>query len=286
MESQTGGTEVETDSNMYLYCFFRGTASFAPQKGIDRVSDTLVLSYKELCAMVSPVPAGEYNEESLNQRLQDLEWLTPKVKRHQEIIRHVMEFCPVAPIRFGTIYTSDKRVMKIMRSGYDELCSHLDFISGKEEWGVKVYAEEGAGRKTIETSSQAVIRLNEGIASAKSAGQTYLLKKKRENLIRQQAADLLNSVSDKIYQQMLSWCIDGRRNKVLGRKATGKKSDMILNAAFLLDKLSVAAFKEKIDALAARYQEDAISFEISGPWPCYNFCPDFEALVGLRTSGL
>ena len=33
-----------------------------------------VLSYGCLCALVSPVPRSEYNEEALKQRLQDLEW--------------------------------------------------------------------------------------------------------------------------------------------------------------------------------------------------------------------
>jgi len=75
---------------------------------------------------------------------------------------------------------------------------------------------------------------------------------------------------------MLSWSIEGQRNKVLGKNSTGKKSNMMLNAAFLLNKLDVRAFKEKVDALAANYKSDRLSFEISGPWPCYNFCPDFD----------
>jgi len=54
---------------------------------------------------------------------------------------------------------------------------------------------------------------------------------------------------------------------------------MILNAVFLLRKLDVEVFIEKVDDLAASYERDDLSFEISGPWPCYNFCPDFEALM-------
>jgi len=173
----------------------------------------------------------------------------------------------------------DERVSEILRKGHDELSSHLDFISDKEEWGVKVYAEEGAGRQSMEFSGELISQLDRKISSAASPGGTYLLKKKRENLIRQQSIQFLNSASDGIYQRMLSRSIEGRKNKVLGKRSTGKEIDMILNAVFLLRKLDVEVFIEKVDDLAASYERDDLSFEISGPWPCYNFCPDFEALM-------
>jgi hypothetical protein len=267
---------------IYLYCFFKGPSSLSPQKGIDAANDTTEISYRNLCALVSPVPADEYNEDALSRRTQDIEWLTPRVKRHEQIVRYAMRFHTIIPIRFGTIYTSHARLLRVLRSGYDGFSSHLDFIKGREEWGVKVYAQQEAGRKTAEASSEVISQLDKRILSAKSSGQAYLLRKKRENLIRQQSIDLLNSLSDEIYHQMLSWSIEGRRNKVLSRRATGKEDDMILNAAFLLDKPGVEAFKENVDALAAAYQRDALYFEISGPWPCYNFCPDFEALSEVR----
>lgn len=273
MESQTS---VGTGNNVYLYCFFRGPSSLSPQEGIDEANPTLILSCNDLCALVSPVPASDYNQEALAQRLQDLEWLTPRVKRHDLIIRYAMAHHPVIPVRFGTIYVNAERVLGILRSRYDELCCHLDFISAKEEWGVKVYAEKGAGRK-IEVSSELIDQLDRKISSTKSPGQAYLLTKKRESLIRQQSAESLRATSDKLYQQMLPWSVDGRRSKALSRNATGKESDMILNAAFLLHKLDVEDFKGKVDALAADYEDYDLSFEISGPWPCYNFCPDLSA---------
>jgi len=273
MESQA---EARVGSSLYLYCFFKGPSSLSPQRGIDDGNATTVLCYEDLCALVSPVPIDEYNEEALEHRLRDLEWLTPRVKRHEEIIRYAQRIHPVIPIRFGTIYASDERVLEVLREGYDQFYSYLDFISGKEEWGVKVYAEEYAGRRTIEASSELIGELDEQISSAGSGGQVYLLKKKRENIIRQQSIDFLNDLSNEIHQQILSWSVEGHKNKVLSKRATGKGCDMILNAAFLLDTKDVGDFKERIDALAAEYSADDLSFEISGPWPCYSFCPEFN----------
>jgi len=260
---------------IYLYCFFKGPSSLSPQKGVDGANDTFVLSHKDLCALVSPVPAHEYSEEPMEQRLQNLEWLTPRAKRHEEIIRYAMKTHPVIPTRFGTIYVSDERVLEVLCNHYGEFCSHLNFISDKEEWGIKVYAEKNAGRRAIESSNKTISQLDKLISSTTSPGQAYLLRKKREDLYRQQSIDFLNNISDTIYQQILSWSIEGRRNKLLSRSSTGKESDMILNAAFLLNKQDVEAFIEKVDALAEQYNDDAF-FAISGPWPCYNFCPNFD----------
>jgi hypothetical protein len=273
MESQT---EARVGSNLYLYCFFKGPFSLSPRKGIGDANATAVLCYGDLCALVSRVPIDEYNEEALEQQMRDLEWLAPRVRRHEEIIRYAMKIHPVIPVRFGTIYASDERVLEILREGHDQFCSHFDFISDKEEWGVKVYAEEYAGRRTIESSSKLIAELDEQISAAESMGQSYLLKKKRGNAIRQQSIDFLNDLSSRLYQQILSWSVEGRRNKVLSKQATGKGGDMILNAAFLLNTKDVEDFKKRIDALAAGYSSDAFSFEISGPWPCYSFCPEFN----------
>lgn len=272
-------TTIETGKNIYLYCFFKGPSFLIPQEGIDGINATMVFFYRDLCALVSPVAIDEYNEQTLNRQIEDLGWIVPKVKRHDDIVRYVMEFHhPVIPVRFGTIYTSNERLLGVMRNGYDELCSCLDFLDGKEEWGVKVYAKEGAGGKVMEDFSKPIRQLDREISSA-TPGQAYLLRKKRAELVRQQSDSVFDNIAREIYQLLLSWSIKGRRNKLLSKRATGKESEMILNAAFLINKLDVAVFKEKIDLLADSYERDAFSFGISGPWPCYNFCPEFKSLT-------
>lgn len=144
-----------------------------PLRGIDGPNATVIVSYKDLCALVSPVSID--SEQTLNERLEDMEWLIPMVKRHEEIVRHVMAAHPVIPIRFGTIYKDTEKVLSVMSDGYDRLCPYLDFIKDKEEWGIKVYAGEGAGMKTIEASSELIGQYEKKIASA-SPGQAIFTK--------------------------------------------------------------------------------------------------------------
>jgi len=272
-------TTIGTDKIIYLYCFFKGPSSLVPQEGIDGTNPTMVIFYKDLCALVSPVPIDEYNEETLNLRIENLEWISSKARRHDDIVRYAMKFHPVVPVRFGTIYASNERLLEVLRNGYDELCSYLDFIDGKEEWGVKIYAKEEAGKKAIEDSDELIRQLDREISNA-TPGQAYLLRKKRADLVRQQSDNVLDKIADDMYQLLLSWSIKGRKNKVLSKRATGKENDMILNAAFLINIQDVADFKEKIGLLSASYEGDVFSFEISGPWPCYNFCPEFKSSIG------
>lgn len=268
MESPTA---VGPDTGLYLYCFFAGPPAVAPEQGLEGTHPTGVLSYRDVCALVSCVPLPEYNEQTLNRRLADLPWLTARVKRHEEIVRAVRGLHPVIPVKFGTIYLSAARVLEALQRHYQEFRAFLTFIRDKEEWGMKVFAN-GEPEHTLPDASALTCELDRKLATA-TPGEAYFLRKKRHNLLRQHVLQRLDALSHQIYQQVLSWCVEGRRNTLLSQRATGQAGEMILNAAFLLAQPEVGAFKHQLDALAAGYAGAGLAFELSGPWPPYNFCP-------------
>ena len=268
MESSTA---VGSDTGLYLYCFFAGPPAVVPAQGIEATYPPFVLSYRDVCALVSRVPLQEYNEQTLHRRLQDLPWLTARVKRHEEMVRAVWGFHPVMPVKFGTLYLSTARVLEVLQRHYQEFDAFLTFIEDKEEWGVKVFAS-GAPENTLPDTSALTHELDDKLATA-TPGEAYFLRKKRASLLRQHVLSHLDTLSQQIYQQVLSWCLDGQRNTLLSQRATGKAGEMILNAAFLLAQPEVRSFKHQMDDLAARYACYGLACEISGPWPPYNFCP-------------
>jgi len=268
MESPTA---VGSDTGLYLYCFFAGPPVLVPTEGIEGTDPPFVLSYGDVCALVSRVPLQEYNEQTLNQRLEDLPWLTAKAKRHEEIVRAVRGCHPVIPVKFGTLYLSAARVLEALQHYYQEFRAFLTFIRDKEEWGVKVFAS-GEPEHTLPDASELTREIDRQLATA-TPGEAYFLRKKRQSLLRQHVLQRLDDLSHQIYQQVLSWCVEGRRNTLRSQRATGKAGEMILNAAFLLTQPEVGSFKHQLDALAARYAGSGLAFEISGPWPPYNFCP-------------
>ena len=278
MESPTA---VGSDTGLYLYCLFAGLSAVAPEQGIERTYRTCVLSYGEVCALVSRVPLQEYNEQTLHRRLEDLSWLAARVKRHEEIVRAVWGLHPVIPVKFGTIYLSAARVLEALQRHYQEFYAFLTFIQDKEEWGVKVFASDGP-ENALPDASELTRELDCKLATA-TPGEAYLLRKKRTSLLRQHVLCHLDALSHEIYHQLLSRCVEGCRNTLLSQRATGKVGEMILNAACLLVQPEVESFKHEIDGLAARHAGSGLAFETSGPWPPYNFCP--AVVPGKETEG-
>ncbi|MBD3182390.1 hypothetical protein GF312_08865 [Candidatus Poribacteria bacterium] len=273
VEAEESG--LDQNNNFYLYCIFRGIPDIESNPGIDRQNKTFFLSHQNLGALVSSVSRDKYNEDALEKSLQNIEWLTPRVRTHEKIIRTAMENHSIIPMRFGTIYSDSKKIIDILVKGFKEFNDYFDVVDGKEEWGIKVYAENDAGSEEIAKSSKEIVDLDKRIAHM-PPGKAYLLKKKRESLISKFRTNYLKNLSNSIYKTISSWCIAGCRNKLLGRNATGKNMDMILNSAFLIDKKSFDNFKKNLDKLALRHKPSLILFELSGPWPCYNFCPEFN----------
>ena len=275
MESPTA---VSSDTALYLYCFFAGPPTVVPAQGLAGTASPFVLSYRDVCALVSRVLLHEYNEPTLHRRLQDLPWLAAKVQRHEETVRTVWGLHPVMPVKFGTLYLSTTRVLQALQRHYQEWHAFLTGIQDKEEWGVKVFACDGP-ENTLPEVSELRREYDRQLATA-TPGAAYLLRKKRHSVLRQHVLQRREALSEQMYQQVLSWCLEGRSNALLSQRATGKAGEMILNAAFLLAPPQVTSFKHQLDALAARYAGSGLTCEISGPWPPYNFCPAVDLSPG------
>ena len=275
---------------VYVYCIFHGGEyAFPLEKGIDNANTIFSIRYGEIEALASYVPLNEYDEASLEKNLQDLKWIAPRAQAHERIIESVMRFCTVIPIKFCTIFRDEFKVSEILKQNFEKFKSLLDYLNDKQEWGIKVYVDgskisevdlDASSSSSTETFGKP---LGESIAELKeldekvsvaSEGAAYFLKKKRDDMVKENAEKILHGLTEKIYQKLQSWSVESRRNKLLGRQSTGRNDDMILNVALLLTRSDVEKAKSKIEKLAAGYTRKGFSFELSGPWPPYNFCTE------------
>jgi hypothetical protein len=301
------GTRVQlTKSNpsdgakngVYVYCIFYGREYAIPlRKGIDNGENIFSVKYEDIEALISYVPLNEYNEESLKEKLEDVGWIVPRAQAHERIIESVMQFCAVIPIKFCTIFKDQSKVSETLRQNYEEFKSLLDYLTDKQEWGIKIYvdcdkisqvlsAEISSGApqvrstRSVETLSRAAegssakIRELDEQLSVASEGAAYFLQKKRDDILKESSEEIVPALAEKIYEKLQPWAVESRRNKLLSRSSTGRSDDMILNVALLLTKSDVAKLKMKIDRLAAGYRRKGFLFELSGPWPPHNFCGD------------
>jgi len=266
----------EKKEGLYVYGFFEGgKLPSLIGKGVDLCHEVVSLPYRQISAALSIVSLEEYGETPLAARLQDLHWITPRIQIHKTVIESIMEVSPVIPLRFCTIFTREERIIGILKANYRRFQVFFGAVRDKEEWGVKVYADPRQVTSTVGRISPLIRDFDEIIPLA-SPGEAYLLRKKRELLVQEALADFLDPFAEEIYQMLAPYTAGGRRNRLLDRRATGKGEEMILNAAFLIRKEEMNDFKKRLEKIAIAYESQGLIFELSGPWPPYNFCPVFE----------
>lgn len=100
-----------------------------------------VLHHDDLVAVVSAVPADDFNEIPLRAHLEELDWLTETAHAHQAVVAALTSLsCPL-PLRLATVCRDDDGVRRLLDSDHDRFVRTLDRLDGRVEWGVKVYAE-------------------------------------------------------------------------------------------------------------------------------------------------
>ena len=98
-----GGSELV----YYLYCLTpRARYLHVSAIGVDGLRPIIVRGCGKIGAVLSEVERREFCGQAAEARLEDLEWLGPRVCRHEAAIEEVMRQTPVLPARFATLFTS------------------------------------------------------------------------------------------------------------------------------------------------------------------------------------
>ena len=118
-----------TDELRYLYAVATANAEAAIAganlRGIDGGRVEAIVE-GDLLAATSPVPASDYEEDPLNERLQDLEWLAPRAAAHQDVNGKLLELADaVVPLAFGAIYRDAEGVRELLRTRSEDLAIDL-----------------------------------------------------------------------------------------------------------------------------------------------------------------
>jgi hypothetical protein len=223
--------------------------------------------HKELLAIVCTVPKAEFTEEKIQEVSGNRDWLEEKAERHQEIISLFAEKYPIIPMRFSTLYPSEEQLKLFMKENYQDLMALLKKIRHKSEWSLKLYLDEDKFKKFLQEKDQGINKLMEEM-SLNLTGKEYLLKKRLANRIERKAFDL----AEEVHRRLCRFSAEAVLNKLLPQEVTGRKERMILNGAYLLETTQKEGFLQTVNLLDKTEGPRGFIFEVSGPWPCYNFC--------------
>jgi hypothetical protein len=260
---------------LYLHCIVEpdtGAHQLLIQRAVPGMDPDAPLFPLEACglvAAVSHVPAETFEEEPLNALLTDLPKLTPVVVRHEEAIRSLLPVAPaLVPMAFGTVYRNEERIAALLREQREALTATLEELRGKDEWGIKLFAEHSRLLAGVAGMSAAVQHLQTEAETA-GTGRAYLLRKQREKLVAAEASQALRDGCVAVIEGLSALSASVRTEAPPAQQPDDRQ--LVLKAAFLVERVRVAEFKDAAAALAERYSPLGLDIELSGPWAAYSF---------------
>jgi len=243
--------------------------------GIDVDRPVYALGGSHLQAVVSRVRAERFDLPALEAGLGDPDWLETHVRAHQQVLDALVATGqPVLPMRFCTLYRGEVAVQSILSTHAGPMQVELERLCDKQEWGVKLFIDDELLRATIlspngrsgDWAQNAEIAALQTKIDGLSTGAAFLFKKKLAAAVDERAEDMAFSIALRGHERLSSYAAEAVTNPL--RK---ELPQMYLNAAYLVVEAESSAFFDVLDQMAERYNAAGVRYEVSGPWPAYNF---------------
>lgn len=220
-----------------------------------------VLQHHGLVAVVSTVPEGEFSEDALRTRLEDLDWLAATARAHQGVIDALTTVTTPLPLRLATVFRDDSGVRSMIEAREDDFRRALDRLEGRVEWGVKVYVESEPAQPAAAAPARA------------ASGRDYLRRRRESTHARDELWQRAEAFAQRLHERLAGRAEASRlhppQNATLSR-ATGRN---VLNAAYLVRRADSEEFVETVDR--TKDEAPGIRVELTGPWAAYSFTQEF-----------
>jgi len=237
----------------YLYCIIQEPSlrTFVSNGVGTGDKEVHTLNYRDLGCVISSSSLIKYMVSREN------------LMAHEKVIEEVMKEYSVLPIRFGTMASSADYVRSLLTKRYQELKNLLRSLDNKVELGLKafwldmdlVFDEISASNREVKIFKKNMQKKNRNFSLD---GRVSLGEKVKEALETKRKKE-----AEKIIQSLKPKCIDFVMNDTLG-------DNMVLNSAFLIDRMQELEFDDLVDELNEKYK-DRFKFKYIGPTAPYNF---------------
>lgn len=182
----------------------------------------------------------------------------------------VKYYTPVVPLRFCTIYKNLEGLFMAVMPHKEKILSFLNYISDKLEWSVKVFCDKTVVMNNYDRTKE---QSPSGNQTSLLPGEAYLLTKKARKVQEERFRIDLQTYLKDIDFTLSQYADRYRFLQYTNKKIHSRSLDMVMNTAFLVEEKALNVFKNTLDTLAEKYKDEGLVFELSGPWPPYNFCP-------------
>lgn len=265
-------TDRPTGEGLWAYCVLR--AGEPLPDGVRGVDDAALerVEADGLAAVVSRVPLAEFGAGPLRENLNDLGWLERVAREHEAVLERTLPQSAIVPLRLCTIYESEQSVRDMLQHERDALARALDALEGRQEWGVKLIADEERLAEQARSQSAETATLEDEL-SARSSGGAYMLRRRMERQLRDAVDSLGAELAEQVHAQLRDFASDAVVLPPQNPELSGHAGRMLLNGAYLVEGESVDGLRRLVAELEESQRALGASIELTGPWPPYNFVP-------------
>ncbi|MBI2851922.1 MAG: GvpL/GvpF family gas vesicle protein [Chloroflexi bacterium] len=198
-----------------------------------------------------------------NIELEEIDPTRANVRAHTLVQDELLSNYTILPMAFGMVAKSQKDVLNLMQTNHQNLASELKRLDRKVEVELKVFWDQEAVIRELQSGNEELMRLKASINSAASPAKVQQLLMQAGKMVERIALDWKAKYADHVYAILRGLAADARLNNPLGVKN-------ILNASFLVDKTAENDFRQEVYRLDSQYQ-GKVNFKYVGPLAPYNF---------------
>jgi gas vesicle protein GvpL/GvpF len=223
----------------------------------------------KLAAVVSEVSLSDFGTGRFEKNLQDPAWAAERVMRHEQVAEFLARHEPVVPLRFGVLYTSPEPIRQMLSRRRDQLEGVLDRITDREEWGLNILSDAKTLQERLVQLSPRLAELQSRAAQS-TPGQAYLLEKKLESLRSIEGKSETRRMVKEIREEVETHT-DGIKDISIREVESKQHPAMVGKWSCLVSRKARKRFHSMARKLAKKYAPYGLKFELTGPWPPYNF---------------
>jgi len=255
---------------LYLFCLAAAQlASAAP--GIAGLDDLVLHRRGDLVAVCGWTEVEQWSGPESELNLQDLQWLGPRVMRHQAVIEAAMRAAAVLPARLGTLFSSLDALGRFLDIHQHTIAGFLRQTEDHEEWAVKGLLDRTKAQRCL--YSRAAAAQPGGLAAA--SGARYLQERRMHAAAAKELNQWVAQTLESLIGELRQYAADFHQRSVTALAAPGAPQP-IVNLAFLVAREGLGAFRRCVERANLEYRDHGLELGLTGPWPPYSFCPTLE----------
>jgi hypothetical protein len=253
---------------LYVYGFVPASSEAPPSAvtGVDEGA-VRVIDVGPVGAAVSEVDAGRYQASDIEAKLKDLAWVARQGAAHETVVTWCSDHTTIVPARLFTIFSSEEALRTELAPRLDSLARQLERFTDTREWDLKVHYDAAILGEHLSELSEEAARAEAEIQAA-APGRRYLLERKREGIVKREAAGAARGLAADALARLGEVAEEVTE---LQAPTGGDDLPVVLNAAMLVSMARAEELLERAAELVPALEKRGIHAKLTGPWAPYRF---------------